>query len=35
MTEQAQYTPAELKEMREVLVGGATPDCPPMPHTYD
>lgn len=28
MTEQAQYTPAELKEMREVLVSGAMPDCP-------
>ena len=28
MTEQAQYTPAELKAIREVLAGGAMPECP-------
>jgi hypothetical protein len=28
MTEQAQYTPAELKSMKEVLVAGTMPDCP-------
>lgn len=28
MTEQAQYTPAELKRMREVLVDGNVPECP-------
>ena len=28
MTEQAQYTPAELKQIREVFVGGNMPECP-------
>ena len=28
MAEQAQYTPAELKAMREVLVKAEMPDCP-------
>jgi hypothetical protein len=28
MTEQAQYTPDELKEMTKVLVGGSMPECP-------
>jgi hypothetical protein len=28
MTESAQYTPAELKALREVFVAGTMPDCP-------
>ena len=28
MTELAQYTPAELKQMREVFVKGTMPECP-------
>lgn len=28
MTEQAQYTPEELKAIREVFVTGAMPNCP-------
>ncbi len=28
MTEQAQYTPGELKKMKEVFVGGTMPACP-------
>jgi hypothetical protein len=28
MTEIAQYTPAELKAIREVFVSGAMPECP-------
>jgi hypothetical protein len=28
MSEQAQYTPAELKAIKEVLVGGSMPECP-------
>jgi hypothetical protein len=28
MTEQAQYTPAELKAIREVFVSGSMPECP-------
>jgi hypothetical protein len=28
MTEQAQYTPEELKAMREVFVTGVMPNCP-------
>jgi hypothetical protein len=28
MTESAQYTPAELKAIREVFVTGTMPECP-------
>lgn len=28
MTESAQYTPAELKQMREAFVSGGMPECP-------
>jgi len=28
MTEQAQYTAEELKQIREVFVGGKMPECP-------
>jgi len=28
MTEQAQYTSAELKAIKEVLVSGSVPECP-------
>jgi hypothetical protein len=28
MTESAQYSPEELKAIREVFVGGAMPECP-------
>jgi hypothetical protein len=28
MTEQAQYGPAEIKQIRETFSGGAMPDCP-------
>ena len=28
MTEQAQYTPDELREMKKNLVGGTMPECP-------
>jgi hypothetical protein len=28
MTESAQFTPEELKAIREVLVGGGVPECP-------
>ena len=28
MTERAQYTPAELANIRETFVGGTMPECP-------
>jgi hypothetical protein len=28
VTDKAQYTPAELAEMKEAFVGGTMPDCP-------
>ena len=28
MTDSAQYTPAELKAMREVFITGTMPECP-------
>ena len=28
MTDQAQYTPQELKQIREVFVTGVMPECP-------